>query len=57
MTRKYVTYKVQKRVKRDPEWPKYRFVAGEIQRLRSEDSVPEILYTDEHTKEWRELRH
>lgn len=55
MTEKLIPVKIVRYLRRNAEWPKFRLVGGELQRLVSEESVPEYLYKDEHTTEWREL--
>ena len=42
-------------IRRPPEWPKFRYIGGELQRIMSEDSPPEYLYKDELVTEWREI--
>mgnify|MGYP001827799358 CR=1 FL=1 len=50
----YLEVTTKRFVRKNPEWPKYRLVNGELQRIRHEHAPLEVLYNGE-TPEWREL--
>jgi hypothetical protein len=50
----YLEVTTKRFVRKDPKWPKYRLINGELQRIRHEHAPLEVLYNGE-TPEWREI--